>query len=128
MTGIIVKFLLSLLISIIFSVKSHAGPPPNTKTIMMPVKMMCSPNFSDMIASLTTDFAVHIATTFQMNETLKVVIVENPNTGTVGVLTLSPNATCVVFSGQFMLKFERPPNMAPPALNMDGTPYQEIML
>jgi len=120
------KFLLSLLLLV--PLVAFGGPPPNTKTIMMPVKMMCTPNFSDMISSLTTDFAVHIATTFQMNESLKIVIVENPNTGTVGILTLSPNATCVVFSGQFMLKFDRPPNMAPPALNMDGTPYQEIML
>lgn len=120
------KLLLTLFLLV--PLVTWAGPPPNTKTIMMPVKMMCTPNFSDMISSLTTDFAVHIATTFQMNENLKIVIVENPNTGTVGVLTLSPNATCVVFSGQFMLKFERPPNMAPPALNMDGTPYQEIML
>ena len=120
------KFLLSLLLLV--PLVAFGGPPPNTKTIMMPVKMMCTPNFSDMISSLTTDFAVHIATTFQMNESLKIVIVENPNTGTIGILTLSPNSTCVVFSGKFMLKFDRPPNMAPPALNMDGTPYEEIML
>jgi len=120
------KLLLALFFLIPITVFS--GPPPNTKSIMMPVKMMCAPNFNDMIASLTTDFAVHISTTFQMNDSLKIVIVENPDTGIAGVLTLSPNATCVVFSGQFMLKFERPPNMAPPALNMDGTPYQEIML
>tara|TARA_R110002020_G_scaffold251039_1_gene465026 strand:- start:95 stop:463 length:369 start_codon:yes stop_codon:yes gene_type:complete len=120
------KLLLALLILFPFSLE--AAPPPGAKTIMMPIKMLCVPSFADMMGALTKDFAVHISSTFKVNDTLNVAIVENPDTGTIGILALTDDSTCIVFSGQFLQKFERPPNMAPPELNMEGNPYKEILL
>ena len=120
------KFLLVLLLLVPITI--FAGPPENTRTIMMPLQMMCTPSFSDMISSLTKDFAVHISSTFQVNETLKIFMIKNPNTKVAGILAVTENNTCVVFSGKFLQNFERPPNMAPPELNMDGTPYKEVLL
>lgn len=120
------KLLAALLLLIPLSL--NAAPPPGAKTIMMPVQMMCVPSFPDMMGALTKDFAVHISATFQVNDTLQIVILENPNTGIGGVLAVTDDNTCIVFSGRFLQKFERPPNMPLPKMDMDGNPYKEILL
>ena len=120
------KLLAALLLLIPISL--NAAPPPGGKTIMMPVQMMCVPSFPDMMGALTKDFAVHISATFQVNDTLQIVILENPNTGIGGVLAVTDDNTCIVFSGRFLQKFERPPNMPLPEMDMDGNSYEEILL
>ena len=113
MTGIIVKFLLSLLISIIFSVRSHAGPPENARKMIIPYPSICTPTMTEMMSALTEDYAVHISMTFEETPLTGIVIAHNPNTKTAAVIHISKDRTCLVFSGLNLQLFERPEGMAP---------------
>lgn len=103
-----------LFIGAIWSYKSFAGPPENATRHTVPFPVICTPTIAEMMAALTTDYAVHISMTFEETPIAGIVIVHNPNTNTAAVLHISEARTCLVFSGLNAQTFIRPEGMAPP--------------
>ena len=91
-----------------------AGPPEDAKKLMVPFPVVCTPGMTSMMGALTTDYAVHIAMTFEETPITGIVVVHNPNTQTAAVLHISEARTCLVFSGLNAQTFIRPDGMAPP--------------
>ena len=95
-----------------------AGPPEDSKKLMIPFPVVCTPGMTSMMASLTKDYAVHISMTFEENPIEGVVVVYNPNTQTAAVLHITEARTCLIFSGLNAQLFERPEGMAPPEVEV----------
>ena len=91
-----------------------AGPPEDSKKLMVPFPVICTPGMTSMMASLTKDYAVNISMTFEETPITGIVVVHNPNTHTAAVLHISEARTCLVFSGLNAQTFVRPEGMAPP--------------
>lgn len=91
-----------------------AGPPENAKKLMIPFPVICTPTITEMMAALTTDYAVHISMTFEETPITGIVVLENPNTETAAILHVSSDRTCLVFSGLMLRHHVRPDGMAPP--------------
>ena len=108
-----------LLIGALWSIKSFAGPPKGAKQLMIPYHSICTSGMTEMMAALTTDYAVHISMTFEENPTAGIVVVHNPDTNTAAVLHVREDRTCLVFSGQNLKMFDRPEGMAPPIVELD---------
>ena len=101
--------------SIIFLIgAAQAGPPENSKKLMIPFPVICTPSMTEMMGALTVDYALHISMTFEETPITGVVVVYNPNTHAAAVLHISEARTCLVFSGLNAQTFERPEGMAPP--------------
>jgi hypothetical protein len=70
------KLIFSFLL--LFSLAAFAGPPEDAKKFMIPFPVICTPGMSSMMSSLTTDYAVHIAMTFEETPITGIVIMHNP--------------------------------------------------
>ena len=112
------KYIVYLLIGLAISTAS-AGPPENAKQLMIPYPSICTPGMTEMMSALTTDYAVHISMTFEESPITGVVIVHNPNTKAAAVLHVREDMTCLVFSGQKLMMFDRPDDMAPPQVDLE---------
>ena len=109
----------SLLVLLALSIPAYAGPPENAQKLMIPYPSICTPGMTEMMAALTTDYAVHISMTFEESPLTGIVVVHNPNTETAAVLHVSEARTCLVFSGQNLKMFDRPEGMAPPEVKLE---------
>ena len=113
-----------LAVPLIWLSPSFADAPEGMVPEMVPLRAMCLPasvdpnHFTTVIGALTEDFAVHVSMTFSASATQKVAIVENPDTNLAGVLMITPNGTCVAFSGRDVQHFDRPSNMKPPEIDV----------
>ena len=95
-----------------------AGPPEGMVRQMMPFPAMCLPatasdnHFAVLMGALITDYGVHISMTFSTSpdQSQRVVIMENPHHGLAGVLTITDDQSCVLFSGEDQKVFVRPPD------------------
>jgi hypothetical protein len=103
---------------LLFSSVTNAGPPEDSKKLMIPFPVICTPGMTSMMSSLTTDYAVNIMMTFEETPITGIVVVHNPDTQTAAVLHISEARTCLVFSGLNAQTFVRPEGMAPPEVEV----------
>ena len=105
--------------SIIFFIGTvHAGPPEGMIKQMIPFPAMCLPatvekhHFATLMGALISDYGVHISMTFSasQDQSRRVAIIENPDSGLAGVLMITNEQTCIAFSGEDRASFGRPPN------------------
>ena len=96
----------------------YAGPPEGMVKQMIPFPAMCLPatvekhHFAALMGALISDYGVHISMTFSStpDQSQRVAIIENPDTGLAGVLMITDEQTCIAFSGQDRQEFIRPPD------------------
>ena len=110
------KIIFSLLL--LFPLAAFAGPPEDSRKMMIPFPVVCTPGMTSMMGALTTDYAVHISMTFEETPITGIVVLYNPNTQTAAVLHISEARTCLVFSGLNAQTFVRPEGMAPPEVEV----------
>jgi len=104
-----------LVFSIIFLIgTAQAGAPVDSYKEMKAYPVLCTPMLSSLMGALTTDYAVHVASTFQENPEAYIMIVENPDTETAAIIRITRNSACLIFSGVDLQHFSRPDGMAPP--------------
>jgi len=94
--------------------EAKAGPPVDSYKEMKAYPVLCTPMLSSLMGALTTDYAVHVASTFQENPEAYIMIVENPDTETAAIIRITRNSACLIFSGVDLQHFSRPDGMAPP--------------
>ena len=95
-----------------------AGPPEGMVKQMIPFPAMCLPataaknHFAVLMGALIQDYGVHISMTFSatQDQTKRVAIIENPDSGLAAVLMITDEQTCIAFSGEDRASFIRPPN------------------
>jgi hypothetical protein len=95
-----------------------AGPPKGMVKQMIPFPAMCLPataaqnHFAVLMGALIQDYGVHISMTFSSSpdQSQRVAIIENPDTGLAGVLMITDEQTCIAFSGEDRKEFIRPPD------------------
>jgi len=114
-----------LLYGIYGAMTAKAAAPEDSKKLMIPFPVVCTPGMTSMMASLTKDYAVHISMTFEENPIEGVVVVHNPNTQAAAVLHISEARTCLVFSGLNAQTFVRPEGMAPPEVEVQQN-FEEL--
>ena len=114
------KFLVGLAFTMfcfmLYEVK--AGPPEGMVKKMIPFPAMCLPatvaenHFAVLMGALIQDYGVHISMTFSatQDQTKRVAIIENPDSGLAAVLMITDEQTCIAFSGEDRASFIRPPN------------------
>ena len=114
------KNMLYLLIGMVMSAAVFAGPPQDARQVLRPYPSICTPTLESILGAMTEDYAVHVSATFKESETSFVMIVENPNTGTMAVVHKNIDGkACMVFSGRDLQRFERPEGMAPPKVDIN---------
>ena len=102
-----------------FLIPAKAGPPKDAQRVMRPYPSICTPELESLVGAMVEDYAVHVSITFQESPESYVMIVENPNTGSMAVIHINANGTaCLVFSGINVQRFERPEGMAPPKVEI----------
>ena len=104
---------------------TKAAAPENSKKLMIPFPVICTPGMTEMMGALTVDYAVHISMTFEETPITGIVILHNPDTNTAAVLHISEARTCLVFSGLNAQTFVRPEGMAPPEVEVQQD-FEEI--
>ena len=110
----------ALLLSLLLIAPAFAGPPKDAQKVMRPYPSICTPTLESILGAMTEDYAVHVSATFKESETSFVMIVENPNTGTMAVVHINIDGkACMVFSGRDLQRFERPEGMAPPKVDIN---------
>ena len=95
-----------------------AGPPEGMVRQMIPFPAMCLPatvekhHFAALMGALISDYGVHISMTFSasQDQSRRVAIIENPDTGLAAVLMITDEQTCIAFSGEDRKEYIRPPN------------------
>ena len=110
------KILFSLLL--LFPLGTFGGPPEGMVKQMIPFPAMCLPatvaqnHFAVLMGALIQDYGVHISMTFSasLDQSRRVVIIENPHSGLAGVLMLTDEQSCIAFSGEDRQVYVRPPN------------------
>ena len=115
---LLIKLIACLFIGAIWSFKSFAGPPKGMVKQMIPFPAMCLPatvaenHFAVLMGALINDYGVHISMTFSSSpdQSRRVAIIENPDTGLAGVLMIMDEQTCIAFSGEDRKEFVRPPD------------------
>ena len=109
------KWLIPLLF---FSSIAFAGPPEGMVKQMIPFPAMCLPatvekhHFAALMGALISDYGVHISMTFSatQDQSKRVAIIENPDSGLAAVLMITDDQTCIAFSGEDRQVFIRPPD------------------
>ena len=109
------KWLIPLLL---FSSIAFAGPPEGMVKQMIPFPAMCLPataekhHFAALMGALIDDYGVHISMTFSatQDQSKRVAIIENPDSGLAAVLMITDEQTCIAFSGEDRKIYIRPPN------------------
>ena len=73
------------------------------------------------MGALINDYGVHISMTFSasQDQSRRVAIIENPDTGLAGVLMITDEQTCIAFSGEDRKAFIRPPDHPVGEANQD---------
>ena len=109
-----------LIFAIIFLIgTAQAGAPVDSYKEMKVYPVLCTPMLSSLMGALTTDYAVHVASTFQENPEAYIMIVENPDTETAAIIRITRNSACLIFSGVDLQHFSRPDGMAPPKASIN---------
>ena len=106
---------------------TFGGPPEGMVKQMIPFPAMCLPatvaenHFAVLMGALITDYGVHISMTFSasQDQSRRVAIIENPDTGLAGVLMIMDEQTCIAFSGEDRKAFIRPPDHPVGEANQD---------
>ena len=114
-----------LLYGIYGAMTAKAAAPEDSKKLMIPFPVICTPGMTSMMGALTTDYAVHISMTFEETPITGIVILHNPNTNTAAVLHISEARTCLIFSGLNAQRFVRPEGMAAPEVEVQQD-FEEI--
>ena len=114
------KLLTALLTGLMagFFTPALAGPPVGMVKQMIPFPAMCLPataaenHFAVLMGALIADYGVHISMTFSasQDQSRRVAIIENPDSGLAGVLMITDEQSCIAFSGENRASFVRPPN------------------
>ena len=112
------RLLLAALVAAFFMPTAWAGPPEGMVKQMIPFPAMCLPatvaenHFAVLMGALIADSGVHISMTFSASpdQSNRVAIIENPDSGLAGVLMITNEQTCIAFSGEDRASFVRPPN------------------
>ena len=110
------KLIFSLLL--LFPLVAFGSPPEGMVKQMIPFPAMCLPatveehHFATLMGALISDYGVHISMTFSatQDQTKRVAIIENPDSGLAAVLMITDEQTCIAFSGEDRASFIRPPN------------------
>jgi hypothetical protein len=108
-----------LIILLAFTPLVNAGAPVDSYKEMKAYPVLCTPMLSSLMGALTTDYAVHVASTFQENPEAYIMIVENPDTETAAIIRITRNSACLIFSGVDLQHFSRPEGMAPPKASIN---------
>ena len=95
-----------------------AGPPENMERTEVTLKAICTPTLTPLLTALTEDFAVHVSTTYEETGEIYLMIIENPNTESAGIIRITEEKTCLISSGVGLQHFERPEGMAPPKIDI----------
>jgi len=111
------KTLLTILTLLVTS-SVLAGPPEGMVKQMIPFPAMCLPatvekhHFAALMGALISDYGVHISMTFSatQDQSKRVAIIENPDSGLAAVLMITDEQTCIAFSGEDRKVYIRPPN------------------
>jgi len=111
------KTLLTILTLLVTS-SVLAGPPEGMVKQMIPFPAMCLPatvekhHFAALMGALISDYGVHISMTFSatQDQSKRVAIIENPDSGLAAVLMITDEQTCIAFSGEDRQEYIRPPN------------------
>jgi hypothetical protein len=115
---LLINLIACLFVGAIWSVKSFAGPPEGMVKQMIPFPAMCLPataekhHFAALMGALIADYGVHISMTFSatLDQSKRVAIIENPDSGLAAVLMIMDDQTCIAFSGEDRQVYIRPPN------------------
>jgi hypothetical protein len=97
----------------------NAGAPKDSYKTVKSYPVLCTPTLSSLMEALTTDYAVHVASTFIENPESFIMIVENPDTETAAIIRITEDSSCLIFSGAELQHFVRPEGMAPPAMDIN---------
>jgi predicted RND superfamily exporter protein len=97
----------------------NAGAPKDSYKTVKSYPVLCTPTLSSLIEALTTDYAVHVASTFIENPEAFIMIVENPDTETAAIIRITEDSSCLIFSGAELQHFVRPEGMAPPVMDIN---------
>jgi len=111
------KTLLTILTLLVTS-SVLAGPPEGMVKQMIPFPAMCLPatveqhHFAALMGALIDDYGVHISMTFSatQDQSKRVAIIENPDSGLAAVLMITDEQTCIAFSGEDRQVYIRPPD------------------
>ena len=111
------KTLLTILTLLVTS-SVLAGPPEGMVKQMIPFPAMCLPatvekhHFAALMGALISDYGVHISMTFSatQDQSKRVAIIENPDSGLAAVLMITDDQTCIAFSGEDRQVYIRPPD------------------
>ena len=111
------KTLLTIL-TLLISSSVLAGPPEGMVKQMIPFPAMCLPatvekhHFAALMGALISDYGVHISMTFSatQDQSKRVAIIENPDSGLAAVLMITDEQTCIAFSGEDRQVYIRPPD------------------
>ena len=101
----------------LYEVKA-AAPKDSYKEIKA-YPVLCTPTLSSLMSALTTDYAVHVASTFTENPEAFIMIVETPDTETAAIIRITEQSACLIFSGVDLQHFSRPDGMAPPEASIN---------
>lgn len=114
---------IGMFLFMLFSVRVDAGPPSDAKQVVKPMGMLCSASYPEMLGNLITDYAVHISMIADVGPGLELILVENPDTKTLGILAMSESGDiCLIFSGRNLKKFDRPLDMPKPKVDINDGP------
>ena len=108
-----------LLLYLALIMTAYAGAPVDSYKEIKAYPVLCTPMLSSLMGALTTDYAVHVASTFQENPEAYIMIVENPDTETAAIIRITRNSACLIFSGVDLQHFSRPDGMAPPKASIN---------
>ena len=110
---------LLLIIMLALTPLVNAGAPKDSYKTVKSYPVLCTPTLSSLIEALTTDYAVHVASTFIENPEAFIMIVENPDTETAAIIRITEDSSCLIFSGAELQHFVRPEGMAPPVMDIN---------
>jgi len=109
----------TLLLFLALTMPAYAAAPADSYKEMKAYPVLCTPTLSSLMSALTTDYAVHVASTFIENPEAFIMIVENPDTETAAIIRITEQSACLLFSGTDLQHFTRPDGMAPPASSIN---------
>jgi len=109
----------TLLLFLALTMSAYAAAPVDSYKEMKVYPVLCTPTLSSLMSALTTDYAVHVASTFIENPEAFIMIVENPDTETAAIIRITEQSACLLFSGIDLQHFTRPDGMAPPEASIE---------
>jgi len=110
---------LVIALAVLMTSAAYAGAPVDSYKEIKAYHVLCTPTLSSLMGALTTDYAVHVASTFMENPEAHIMIVENPDTETAAIIRITTQSACLIFSGTDLQHFTRPDGMAPPEASIN---------